>query len=133
MVSCRNGRATFIRGSALRSFSTILVGLCVAIVAALTPLSVISELVSIGTLLAFVIVCAGIWILRTRDKTVPRPFVVPWVPITPIMGIAVSLLMIVSLGWESWARLVVWLSIGLAIYFAYGRKHSRLRVFRGID
>jgi len=113
--------------------STILVGFCVAIVAALTPLSVISELVSIGTLLAFVIVCAGVWILRIRDTTVPRPFVAPWIPITPIMGIAVSLLMMVSLGWESWARLLVWLSIGLGIYFAYGRKHSRLRVSRRID
>ena len=113
--------------------STILVGFCVAMVAALTPLGVISELVSIGTLLAFVIVCAGVWILRIRDTTVPRPFVAPWIPITPIMGIAVSLLMMVSLGWESWARLLVWLSIGLGIYFAYGRKHSRLRVSRRID
>jgi APA family basic amino acid/polyamine antiporter len=83
--------------------------------------------------MAFVIVCAGVWILRIRDTTVPRPFVAPWIPFTPIMGIAVSLLMMVSLGWESWARLLIWLSIGLGIYFAYGRKHSRLRVSRRID
>jgi len=107
--------------------STILVGCCVATVAAVTPISVISELVSIGTLLAFVIVCAGVWILRSRATEVPRAFVAPWIPITPIMGIAVSLLMMVSLGWESWARLLIWLSVGLVIYFSYGRKHSRLR------
>jgi len=110
--------------------STILVGFCVATVAALTPLTVISELVSIGTLLAFVIVCAGVWILRNRGTPVSRAFVAPWIPITPIMGIAVSLLMMVSLGWESWARLLIWLGIGLAIYFSYSRKHSRLRVLR---
>ena len=107
--------------------STILVGACVAFVAALTPINVISELVSIGTLLAFVIVCSGVWILRRRGTEVPRAFVTPWVPFTPIMGIAVSLLMMVSLGWKSWARLIIWLSIGVVIYFSYGRKHSRVQ------
>ncbi|HVI07477.1 MAG TPA: amino acid permease [Candidatus Binatia bacterium] len=107
--------------------STILVGLCVAIVAALTPINVISELVSIGTLLAFIIVCAGVWILRRRGAEVPRAFVAPWIPFTPIMGISVSLLMMISLGWESWARLIIWLVIGLAVYFSYGRKHSRVQ------
>ena len=107
--------------------STILVGLCVAIVAALTPINVISELVSIGTLLAFIIVCAGVWILRRRGAEVPRAFVAPWIPFTPIMGISVSLLMMISLGWESWARLIIWLVIGLAVYFSYGCKHSRVQ------
>lgn len=107
--------------------STIIVGVCVATVAALTPINVISELVSIGTLLAFIIVCAGVWILRTRGAEVPRAFVAPWVPFTPIMGIAVSLLMMFSLGWETWARLFIWLAIGLIIYFSYGRKHSRVQ------
>ncbi len=107
--------------------STILVGFCVATVAALTPINVLGELVSIGTLLAFVIVCAGVWILRKRGTDVPRAFVAPWIPFTPIMGIVVSLLMMVSLGKETWARLVIWLAIGLCIYFFYGKKHSRVQ------
>ena len=107
--------------------STILVGVCVATVAALTPINVLGELVSIGTLLAFVIVCAGVWLLRIRGTDVPRAFVAPWIPFTPIMGIAVSLLMMLSLGRATWIRLVVWLAIGLCIYFAYGRKHSRVQ------
>jgi len=107
--------------------STILVGLCVATVAALTPINVLGNLVSIGTLLAFVIVCGGVWILRARGTDVPRAFVAPWIPFTPIMGIAVSLLMMLSLGWETWARLIIWLVIGLFIYFFYGRKNSRVQ------
>lgn len=108
--------------------STIFVGVCVATVAAaLTPINVISELVSIGTLLAFVIVCSGVWILRRRGTEVPRAFVAPWIPFTPIMGIAVSLLMMLSLGWETWVRLMIWLAIGVIIYFSYGRKHSRVQ------
>jgi APA family basic amino acid/polyamine antiporter len=99
----------------------------VATVAALTPINVLSELVSIGTLLAFVIVCAGVWLMRVRKTEVPRAFVAPWIPFTPIMGITVSLLMMVSLGGATWARLIIWLIIGLAIYFLYGKKHSRVR------
>jgi len=106
---------------------TILVGVCVATVAALTPINVLSELVSIGTLLAFVIVCSGVWLLRRRGTEVPRAFVAPWIPFTPIMGIAVSLLMMFSLAWQTWARLIIWLVIGLVIYFAYGRHHSRVQ------
>ncbi|HEX4785874.1 MAG TPA: amino acid permease [Candidatus Sulfotelmatobacter sp.] len=107
--------------------STILVGVCVALVASLTPISVMSELVSIGTLLAFVIVCGGVWILRRRRTEVPRAFVTPWIPFTPIMGIAVSLLMMLSLGWETWARLIIWLAVGVILYFGYGRKHSKVQ------
>jgi basic amino acid/polyamine antiporter, APA family len=108
--------------------STILVGICVATVAALTPINVLGELVSIGTLLAFVIVCSGVWILRRRGTEVPRAFVAPWIPFTPIMGIAVSLLMMFSLAWETWARLIIWLAIGLVIYFTYARHHSRVQL-----
>jgi APA family basic amino acid/polyamine antiporter len=107
--------------------STILVGVCVATVAALTPINVLGELVSIGTLLAFVIVCGGVWLLRKRGTEVPRAFVAPWIPFTPIMGITVSLLMMFSLGWETWARLIIWLVIGMFIYYFYGRKHSRVQ------
>lgn len=113
--------------------STIIVGVCVATVAALTPINVISELVSIGTLLAFIIVCAGVWILRRRGTDVPRAFVAPWVPFTPIMGIAIALLMMLSLGWETWARLIIWLVIGLIVYFSYGRKHSRVQAMNPVD
>jgi basic amino acid/polyamine antiporter, APA family len=113
--------------------STILVGLCVATVAALTPINVIGELVSIGTLLAFVIVCGGVWILRRRGTEVPRAFVAPWVPFTPLMGIAVSLLMMFSLDWQTWARFIVWLGLGLVIYFFYGRKHSRVQIINAAE
>ncbi len=107
--------------------STILVGVCVASVASLTSINVMSELVSIGTLLAFVIVCAGVWILRRRGTEVPRAFVAPWIPFTPIMGIAVSLLMMLSLGWETWARLIIWLAVGVIVYLSYGRMHSKVQ------
>jgi len=113
--------------------STILVGVCVATVAALTPINVLGELVSIGTLLAFVIVCSGVWILRWRGTEVPRAFVAPWIPFTPIMGIVVSLLMMFSLGWQTWARLIIWLAIGLVIYFAYGRHHSRVQLMANAE
>lgn len=113
--------------------STIVVGVCVAAAAALTPINVIGELVSIGTLLAFVIVCAGVWILRRRATEVPRAFVAPWIPFTPIMGISVSLLMMLSLDWKTWARLIIWLAIGLVVYFLYGRKHSKVQMVNAAE
>jgi basic amino acid/polyamine antiporter, APA family len=113
--------------------STILVGAIVAAVAALTPINVIGELVSMGTLLAFVVVCVGVWTLRRKGTEVPRAFVAPWVPFTPLMGISVSLLMMFSLGGETWLRLIVWLLIGLIIYVAYGRTQSRVQKLRRGD
>jgi basic amino acid/polyamine antiporter, APA family len=107
--------------------STILVGLVVATVGALTPINVLGEMVSIGTLLAFIIVCAGIWVLRKSDPNLPRAFVTPWVPFTPIMGIVISGYMMYSLTTATWIRLVVWLAVGLVIYFTYSRKHSRVQ------
>ncbi len=107
--------------------STIVVGTVVAALAALYPISVLGELVSIGTLLAFVIVSAGVWILRVRRPDLPRPFRTPWVPVVPALGITVSLLMMAALPLATWIRLVVWLVIGLAIYFGYGRHHSRVQ------
>ena len=107
--------------------STIMVGGLVATVAALTPINVLGELVSIGTLLAFIIVCAGIWILRRRSPDLPRAFVAPWIPFTPIAGIVVSFYMMYSLGTPTWIRLFVWLAIGLVIYFTYSRRHSRVQ------
>jgi APA family basic amino acid/polyamine antiporter len=107
--------------------STIVVGLVVAIFSGLFPISILGQLVSIGTLLAFVIVCAGVWILRIRRPDLNRPFKAPWVPFTPLMGILLSLLLMASLPPDTWIRLAVWLLIGFAIYFGYSRKHSRLQ------
>ncbi|HET9983851.1 MAG TPA: amino acid permease [Longimicrobiales bacterium] len=111
--------------------SSIFVGIFVAIFAALIPISILGELVSIGTLLAFVIVCAGIWVLRRTRPDLPRPFRTPAVPFVPIMGIAVSLLMMVALPFDTWLRLIIWLVIGMALYFFYGRQHSRVQAMRG--
>src|SRR5437763_135893 len=107
--------------------STIFVGICVALAGALTPIDVLGQMVSIGTLLAFIIVCAGVWVLRVRGTAVKRAFVTPWVPFTPIMGIVISAYMMYSLKTATWIRLVVWLVIGLIIYFAYSRKNSKVQ------
>ena len=93
----------------------------------MVPIGVLGELVSIGTLLAFVIVCAGIWILRVRKPELHRPFKTPLVPFVPIMGMLVSLLMMVFLPWQTWLRMMVWLAIGMVIYFTYGRHHSKVQ------
>jgi APA family basic amino acid/polyamine antiporter len=106
--------------------SSITVGICVALFAALIPISVLGELVSIGTLLAFVIVCAGVWVLRRKRPELKRPFRTPLVPLVPILGILVSFLLMASLPLDTWIRLFIWLVIGLSIYFSYGRFHSRV-------
>jgi len=105
--------------------STIIVGICVAFFGALLPINVLGELVSIGTLLAFVIVCGGVWLLRRRRPELNRPFKTPWVPVVPILGIVISGLLMASLPQDTWLRLLIWLVIGLTIYFSYSRYHSR--------
>jgi len=105
--------------------STLTVGTFVAVLAASLPINVLTEMVSIGTLLAFVIVSAGVWIIRRRNPDLERPFRTPWVPFTPIMGILMSLGLMLTLSRPTWIRLVVWLVLGLLIYFGYGRNHSR--------
>ncbi len=107
--------------------STSIVGAFVAIFAALIPIDVLGELVSIGTLLAFVIVCAGVWVLRRKSPDLHRPFRTPWVPLVPILGIVVSLILMASLPLSTWLRLIVWLIVGLVLYFTYGKKHSRVQ------
>lgn len=107
--------------------SNLLFMLFVSLFSAFAPISVVGHMTSIGTLFAFVLVCAGIMIMRKTQPDLPRPFRTPLVPLTPILGILVCLLMMFGLGWENWSRLFVWLAIGLAIYFGYSRKHSHLR------
>jgi basic amino acid/polyamine antiporter, APA family len=108
--------------------STLTVGLFVAVLAASLPIDVLTEMVSIGTLLAFIIVCAGVWILRRRNPDLPRPFRTPLVPLVPILGILISLAMMLSLNQVTWIRLAVWLVIGMVIYFGYSRHHSRVQL-----
>jgi len=108
--------------------SSIFVGIFVAIFASVIPIAILGELVSIGTLLAFVIVCAGVWVIRRTDPQLPRPFKTPWVPFVPIMGMAISLLMMVGLPGDTWLRLIIWLILGMALYFGYGRYHSRVQL-----
>jgi basic amino acid/polyamine antiporter, APA family len=91
------------------------------------PIGDLGQLVSIGTLLAFVIVCAGVWVLRVRRPDLVRPFRTPWVPFVPIMGIIVSLGLMAGLKAVTWLRLIVWLIIGMIIYFTYSVKHSHVR------
>ena len=98
--------------------------LFVGLFAAFAPISVVGKMTSIGTLFAFVIVCGGILIMRRTQPFVPRPFKTPLVPLVPVLGILTNLFLMSGLGWSNWARLVVWLVIGLAIYFGYSRRHS---------
>jgi len=106
--------------------STILTGLCVATMAAFLPLRILADLVNIGTLLAFVIVCAAVMIMRRTHPEVHRPFRAPLGPIVPVLGIFCCLLLMFSLRVENWWRLFIWLGIGLVIYFSYGVRHSRI-------
>jgi APA family basic amino acid/polyamine antiporter len=106
--------------------STILIGGVVGVLAALIPLRILAELVNIGTLLAFVIVCAAVLVMRRTDPDQPRPFRCPAVPFVPLLGIGFCLLLMFSLPPENWVRLIVWLLLGLVVYFCYGRHHSVL-------
>jgi basic amino acid/polyamine antiporter, APA family len=110
--------------------STMLTGAFVAVMGALLPLRVLAELVNIGTLLAFIIVCAAVLIMRVTHPNAERPFRAPLVPFVPIMGILLCLLLMFSLPAENWLRLAVWLAIGLGIYFVYGQYHSTMYHYR---
>jgi APA family basic amino acid/polyamine antiporter len=107
--------------------STIYVGLIVAVVTGTFPIQILGELVNIGTLLAFVLVCFGVWILRVKRPDLDRPFRTPLVPLVPILGVLSCLGLLATLPAATWLRLLVWLLIGLVIYFTYGRKHSVLQ------
>ncbi|HVX88733.1 MAG TPA: amino acid permease, partial [Gemmatimonadales bacterium] len=106
--------------------STIVTGIVAAAVAGIFPIGLLGELVSIGTLLAFVIVCGGIIVLRRTQPDLVRPFKTPMVPLVPILGIAICGYMMYGLPKDTWIRLVVWMALGLMIYFLYGKRHSAL-------
>ncbi len=106
--------------------STIYTGIAVAAFTGLFPIQILGQLVNIGTLLAFVLVCGGVWMLRHTRPDLERPFKTPWVPVVPILGILTCLGLMAMLPLDTWIRLLVWLVIGFAIYFGYGRKHSFL-------
>ena len=106
--------------------ATIITGSVAALIAGLFPIGLLGELVSIGTLLAFVIVCGGIWVLRVKRPELPRPFRTPMVPLVPILGIAICGYMMYGLPKDTWLRLIIWMALGLLIYFAYGIRHSKL-------
>ena len=107
--------------------TSIITGVVVATAAGFTPIGALGELVSIGTLLAFVIVSIGVIFLRRRRPDLERPFRTPWVPAIPILSALVSLGLMAGLPFDTWMRLVIWMAIGLVIYFGYGVRHSALR------
>jgi APA family basic amino acid/polyamine antiporter len=112
--------------------SNILFFLFTGLFAALIPEDVVGEMTSIGTLFAFVLVCAGVWIMRRQRPDLERSFRVPAVPLVAPAGIVICGAMIYGLGWTNWLRLIVWLVIGLAFYFTYGRTHSKLAMTREV-
>ena len=106
--------------------TTILTGLLSAAIAGLFPLSILGELVSIGTLLAFTVVCIAILILRKQKPDIERPFKTPWVPFVPVLGTIICLVQMFSLPKDTWVRLIVWTLLGFVFYFLYGIKKSKL-------
>jgi APA family basic amino acid/polyamine antiporter len=107
--------------------TTIWTGVVVAAVAAVVDIGSLADLTNIGTLFAFILVCIGVVILRRTEANRPRPFRVPLVPVFPILGVFLCFVLMLSLPVETWIRFFVWLVIGLAIYFLYSIRHSKLR------
>ncbi len=107
--------------------SSMLTGLVAIILAGVLPISILGELVSIGTLLAFTIVCISIIVLRKTRPDIPRPFRTPWVPVIPLLGAFICLAQMFALPLDTWLRLIIWMAIGLIIYFTYGIRKSKIR------
>jgi APA family basic amino acid/polyamine antiporter len=104
--------------------STMLTGAVVAVAAGLLPLTTLSQLVSMGTLLAFTLACIGIIILRRSSPGLERPFRTPWMPWVPIFGALTCVAQMIGLPWATWARLIIWLVLGMVVYVVYGRRHA---------
>ena len=107
--------------------STIITGSVAMVIAGILPISILGELVSIGTLLAFIIVCLSVMVLRKSKPDIQRPFKTPWVPVVPILGASICFLQMASLPLDTWLRLIIWMAIGFCIYFFYSVKHSKIR------
>jgi len=107
--------------------STILSGIVGVMLAGIFPIDILGEIVSIGTLLAFVIVSISILVLRKKRPDLPRPFKTPWVPLVPVLGVIICLAQMFALPLDTWVRLAIWFAIGLVIYYLYGMRHSKLR------
>ena len=107
--------------------ATLITGAVACVIAGVFPIGLLGELVSIGTLLAFVIVCGGVWVLRRTSPDLKRPFKTPLVPLVPILGILICGYMMYGLPLDTWLRLLIWMALGLAIYVFYGRRHSVAR------
>ena len=107
--------------------NTVITGIGIAALAAVFPLDVLGDLVSMGTLIAFVAVCAGVLILRHTQPDLPRTFRVPWAPVTCTLGVLSCLVLLYWENWYQWLMLGIWTVVGMAIYFGYGRRHSHLR------
>jgi len=105
---------------------TMILGVATALVAGLLPIGEVAELVNIGTLAAFIVICSSIIVLRVRKPDLPRAFRTPWVPVVPLVGIGFSLWLISGLPMITMERFVIWMAIGLVIYFGYGMRHSKL-------
>jgi basic amino acid/polyamine antiporter, APA family len=105
---------------------TWLIGVASAVIAGLLPIGEAAELTNIGILLAFVIVCAAVIVLRYKRPDLPREFKTPGMPVVPIIGIAFSIWLVTFLAWETWLRFAGWFAIGLVIYFAYGYRKSKM-------
>ena len=107
--------------------TTMITGGIVAVMGALVPITMLGQLVSIGTLFAFVIVSIGVVVLRHTRPDLPRPFKVPFSPVLPIISALASLYLMYGLPFDTWARLMVWMALGLVVYFGYSVRHSKLR------
>ena len=120
-------RAGIFRAPLTPHINTVITGIGIAALAAVFPLDILGDLVSMGTLIAFVAVCAGVLILRYTRPDLPRTFRVPWAPVTCTLGVVSCLGLLYWENWYQWLLMGIWTLIGLAIYFGYGYRHSQLR------
>lgn len=111
--------------------STVITGFVAMIIAGILPIRILGELVSIGTLLAFIIVCISVIVLRKSRPEIERPFRTPWVPVVPILGALICFVQMAALPVDTWLRLIIWMAIGFFIYFFYGVNHSKVRINNG--